>query len=111
MSQINGTRAARYRSAIVAGAIAVILLCGGRGSAWAASNGTPAAPAGASANESSSTRATTPATPTAPTLADSYADRETSARNLENFKGGDVVIVGSTGLIVVLLLVIILLSL
>jgi hypothetical protein len=44
-------------------------------------------------------------------VAGSYADREANARELENFKGGDVVIVGSAGLVVVLLLVIILLSL
>ena len=113
MIKTNGTRAARCRSAIVAGAIAVIVLCAGRGSAWAASNGppaVPAVPACATAAESSSNLETTPPATAAP-LASRYADREARARNLENFKGGDVVIVGSTGVIVVLLVIIILLSL
>lgn len=110
MSQNSATRAARYRSAIVAGAIAVIVLCGGRASAWAATSGTPVVPAAASTAQGSANRETPSAT-TAPGLADKYAERGTSARNLENFKGGDVVIVSTTGVIVVLLLIIILLSL
>jgi hypothetical protein len=53
----------------------------------------------------------TPAATTSSPIADQYAQRETSARNLEQFKGGDVIIIGSTGVIVVLLLLIILLAL
>lgn len=113
MTLTNGTRAARCRNAIVTVAIAAILLCAGRASAWAATTETPAppiAPVAAGSAEGPSTRGT-PATTNAPPVAQSYADREANARDLENFKGGDVVIIGSTGVIVVLLLIIILLSL
>lgn len=104
----------RCRMAIVTTAIAAVLLCGGRASAWAASAGAPTPPAtqvAAGTSEGSSNRGMTPAATTAPPIADSYAKRETNARNLEQFKGGDVVIVGTTGVVVVLLLLIILLSL
>jgi hypothetical protein len=113
MTLTNGMRAARCRNAIVTVAIAVILLCAGRASAWAATSEAsvpPLAPVAAGALQGSSTRGT-PATSNAPLVADSYADREANARELENFKGGDVVIIGGTGLVVVLLLLIILLSL
>jgi hypothetical protein len=36
-----------------------------------------------------------------------YASREASAKGLEDFKGGDVVIVGSAGLVIVLLVILI----
>jgi hypothetical protein len=113
MIRTSGTRSARCRNAIVTAAIAVVVLCGGRASAWAASNGSPTPPAvsaGASSAQGSARGPPQAATP-APPLADRYADRETNARDLEKFKGGDVVIVGSAGVIVVLLLLIILLSL
>ncbi len=113
MTLTIGTRAARCRNAIVTVAIAVILLCAGRASAWAATSEMPAppiAPVAAGSPQGPSTRGT-PATTNAPLVAGSYEDREANARELENFKGGDVVIIGSTGLVVVLLLVIILLSL
>jgi hypothetical protein len=112
MTLTNATRAARCRNAIVTVAIAVILLCAGRASAWAATSEMPPpiSPVAAGSSEGPSTRGT-PATGHARSVAESYADREASARNLESFKGGDVVIVGSTGVIVVLLVIIILLSL
>ena len=111
-----GTKEARIprcRTAIVSAAIAAVLLCGGRASAWAAA-GTPTAPAaqvGAATSAGASDRGTTPGATSSSALADRYAQRETSARNLEQFKGGDVVIVGSTGVIIVLLLIIIILAL
>jgi hypothetical protein len=108
MIRNNEKRTARYRNALVSAAIATIVLCGGRASAWAASQGVPPAPA-ASTEAATSGRGTTATT--APALAGNYADREASARDLENFKGGDVVIIGSTGLIVVLLVVILVLLL
>jgi hypothetical protein len=40
-----------------------------------------------------------------------YAQREAKTQGLENFHGGDVVIIGGTGLVIVLLIVIILLLL
>jgi len=36
-----------------------------------------------------------------------YASREASAKSLESFKGGDVVIIGSTGLVIILLVILI----
>ncbi len=39
---------------------------------------------------------------------DSYAAREAKAKSLETFKGGDVVVIGSTALIIILLVVLIL---
>jgi hypothetical protein len=65
----------------------------------------------AGASESSPNRATTRSATTAPSIAETYADREANARDLENFKGGDIVIIGSGGAIVLLLVIIILLVL
>jgi hypothetical protein len=109
MVRNNGTRAARLRTALVAAAIATIVLCGGRASAWAASKGMPTPPP--AATETSMSARGTPATSARSAPAGNYAERETSARDLEKFKGGDVVIIGSTGVIVVLLVVIIVLLL
>ena len=114
MSGTKEARTARCRNAIITAAIAAVLLCGGRASAWAASAGTPTPPAtqaSAATSTGSSNRGATPAATTSSPIADQYAERETSARNLEQFKGGDVVIIGSTGVIVVLLLIIIMLAL
>ena len=44
----------------------------------------------------------------APTMDQSYASREAEAKSLESFKGGDVVIIGSTGLVILLLVILIL---
>ena len=43
-----------------------------------------------------------------PSMDGTYAAREAKSKNLETFKGGDVVIIGSTALIIVLLVVLIL---
>ena len=60
--------------------------------------------------EGPATAATSPAgesaVPASPSV-EGYASREASAKGLENFKGGDVVIIGSTGLILVLLIILI----
>ena len=113
MMATKEARSTRFRTAIVSAAIAAVLLCGGRASAWAASAGTPTPPATQASAVTSpvSNRGATPAETTSSPIAERYAERETSARNLEQFKGGDVVIIGSTGVIVVLLLIIILLAL
>jgi len=113
MMATTEARSTRFRTAIVSAAIAAVLLCGGRASAWAASTGIPipAAQANGATSRGSSQRGTAPAASTSSAIADRYAERETSARNLEQFKGGDVVIITSTGVIVVLLLIIILLAL
>ena len=43
----------------------------------------------------------------APSMDEAYASREAASKPLEKFKGGDVVIIGSTGLVIVLLVVLI----
>src|SRR4051812_47207037 len=105
-------RDSRWRDAIVTAVVtAMLVLCSGRGSAWAMDKPAPApsaAPATAAIGEGPASGATATEAPTGPSLADTYAAREASARDLENFRGGDVVIVGTTGLIVVLLVIIIL---
>ncbi len=114
MTRTCGMRVVRYRNAIVTAAIAIVVLCGGRASAWAAGKGVPAPPAastGTDIAEISSTRGTAPGAAMAPKTAEKYADRETSARDLEKFKGGDIVIIGSGGAILVLLLIIIIIAL
>jgi hypothetical protein len=110
MIRNNEKCAARFRNALVTAAIATIVLCGGRASAWAASKGMPTPPV-ASTDTGTSDRGTTSAATTATAPAGNYADRETSARDLENFKGGDIVIIGSTGAVLVLLVVILVLLL
>jgi len=111
MTRTCGIRVVRYRNLLVTAAIAIVVLCGGRASAWAAGKGMAAPPAGADIAEVSSTRGTAPGAPMAPKMAEKYADRETSARDLEKFKGGDIVIIGSGGAVIVLLLIIILIAL
>jgi hypothetical protein len=113
MMPISGSRAARYRTAIFTVAVgAMLVVCSGRGAAWAATNNKESTRAAHSAVPTAPQRsqATTPM-PVGPSLVADYAEREASAPDLQNFQGGDVVIVGTTGVIVVLLLVIILLSL
>ena len=116
MMRTNRTVAARCRDAIVTAAVAAMMvLCTGRGSAWAADQRAPtpsAAPAtAAGTSEGPASGAAVAEGPIAASLADSYAAREANAQDLQNFRGGDIVIVGTTGLIVVLLVIIILLSL
>jgi hypothetical protein len=42
------------------------------------------------------------------TMDQTYAGREADAKSLESFKGGDIVIIGSTGAVIVLLVILIL---
>lgn len=90
-----------------------IVLAGTMGTtdAWAKGN---ALGAGAASSESTSATKsqprpgqteTTPSSTTA--VGEAYAAREVSARGLESFKGGDVVIIGSGGLILILLIILI----
>jgi len=43
-----------------------------------------------------------------PTMDETYASREAEAKSLESFKGGDIVIIGGTGAVIVLLVILIL---
>jgi hypothetical protein len=86
-------------------------LWGGRTNAWAASTGSPSRTSPAAQTTSADSRPTlahVPQSPGSASLEDSYASREASSKNLEQFKGGDVVIIGSGGLVIVLLVILIL---
>ena len=73
--------------------------------AWAKTAAT--APVTEAASETSTrTPETTPATQ--PSFDDAYAQREQATPGLENFQGGDVVIIGSAGLLILLLILLIL---
>jgi hypothetical protein len=74
--------------------------------AWAKTAAT--APVTETASETS-TRAPEGTQSTQPSFEDAYAQREQATPGLENFEGGDVVIIGSTGLIILLLILLILL--
>jgi hypothetical protein len=86
----------------------------GTADAWAKGNvPSPAAPSQAEREASARTRAEVQAA--VPFAIDDdlyeYAQREAKTRGLEDFHGGDVVIIGGTGLVIVLLIIIILLIL
>jgi hypothetical protein len=74
--------------------------------AWAKTAAT--APVTETASETS-TRAPETTQATQPSFEDAYAQREQATPGLENFEGGDIVIIGSTGLIILLLILLILL--
>jgi hypothetical protein len=84
----------------------------GTADAWA--KGNPPAPPAVEAPAETAPR-TEPTAPQSPIpgfdFADSYAVREANAAALQDFEGGDVVIIGSGGLILVLLIVLIILLL
>ena len=107
-------RSSRWKFRIVVAAMTVAsVLCGSAATSWSAPLGgraaSPSAPVQVA--DPAAPRMTSP--PSSPDLAameDAYASREASAKNLENFRGGDVVIIGSTGLILVLLIIVILIA-
>jgi hypothetical protein len=107
------TRSKAFRSTlqVMAGVVALALvLTGGRASCWAAqpaSAATASDPVGRS-TPSQTAAASSPAAATPASTADGYAAREAQAKELENFRGGDVVIIGSTGVIILLLVLLIL---
>jgi hypothetical protein len=52
--------------------------------------------------------ALSPAPSSAPSMDETYGAREAKSKPLEQFKGGDVVIIGSTGVVIILLVLLIL---
>jgi hypothetical protein len=108
------TRSKAFRSTlqVMAGIVALALvLTSGRASCWAATQPAAAAtasdPVGSRSAQSETAAASSPAAGTPASTADGYAAREAQAKDLENFRGGDVVIIGSTGVIIVLLVLLI----
>ena len=82
---------------------------GARGTSWATQPERPAkAPVVRQAGGEAGPTVNFAAEPRAASLEETYASRETSAKDLEPFKGGDLVIVGSGGLVLVLLIILIL---
>jgi hypothetical protein len=95
-------------SAVVA--VALTLLAG-QAASWA---GQPGTPAGAATVQTANAKSTSPQAQTSSSdqTGRTYASREAAAKSngLDNFKGGDVVIVGAGGLIVVLLIILIIVA-
>jgi hypothetical protein len=99
----------RYRLLTFAVAV-LVCLCGARATVHAGQASLPAgaqevAPAGGSS--STTRRMPAPVSPALISMEEDYAAREASAKGLENFKGGDLVIVGSGGLVILLLVILI----
>jgi hypothetical protein len=106
------TRSKAFRSTlqVMAGVVALALvLTSGRASCWAAQSAAAASdPVGSRSAPSETAAASSPAAGTPASTAEGYAAREAQAKDLENFRGGDVVIIGSTGLVILLLVLLIL---
>jgi hypothetical protein len=88
-------------------ALALTLMFGSA-DAWAKANAAPPAPS-ESASQTDPVSAGAPAA--TPGSAADYANREAGAPGLEKFEGGDLVIIGSGGLVLVLLIVVLILIL
>jgi hypothetical protein len=105
----------RILSAAMAGMLALFsVVLGGQATSWADQSAAPiVAPCGQIAEGSATASSrSVPSAPSAaqPTVDQTYASRESQAKGLEQFKGGDIVIVGAGGLIVVLLIILILVT-
>jgi len=107
MSDRRDSDSSAKRSRPWATAIAVAaMLLGGETASWAGGASEPlAAPAGQTEHVAAASKAAT--APRPPSMDQRYAARETNSKKLETFKGGDVVIIGASGLVVVLLVVLI----
>lgn len=108
-------RPSRWKSRVLIAAMTMAaVLCGGVASSSATQQsftGRVPVQEGDPASSRSTAPASAPASsPDLAAMEGSYASREASAKNLENFRGGDVVIVGTTGLIIVLLILLIILT-
>jgi hypothetical protein len=116
MIPTNMNRCFRQRVKNLSAAVAVALtLLAGQAASWA---GQPGSPAGAAAVQAADAKSIVPQEQTSSPISSTdetgrtYASREAAAKTngLENFKGGDVVIVGAGGLIVVLLIILIIVA-
>jgi hypothetical protein len=111
---MNTSGTSRCRHRILRAVIAMTLgLCGVQATSWANQAGAAGAPVAAAegarrGNLPSPGSTASQAAPQPSSVDQTYAAREASAKDLAQFKGGDVVIVGSTGLIIVLLVILIL---
>jgi hypothetical protein len=84
------------------------MVLGAQAPSWAKPVGKPmAAEVGASPSGAEPV-ALSPAPSSAPSMDETYGAREAKSKPLEQFKGGDVVIIGSTGVVIILLVLLIL---
>ncbi|HEY2729179.1 MAG TPA: hypothetical protein VGK52_04505 [Polyangia bacterium] len=102
-------KARRWRRWLPVSFALALTLSFGTADAWA--KGNPPARAATEAPASLETRTQAPPPAPEPAFDDLYVEREVSAAGLEAFRGGDVVIIGSTGLIILLLVILIILLL
>lgn len=97
----------RTRSSYLAAVVALALVTLGAPAASWAKSAAEAAASPSMAREHAVASARELSNDPPPSLDDTYAAREAKSKNLEAFKGGDVVIIGSTTVIIVLLIVLI----
>jgi hypothetical protein len=103
----NDSRIFRAHSWYWTAAIAIaVMLLGAGATSWAAS-GKDSAAAPASQLDRPAPLSGEAAAAHPPSMDQRYAARETNSKRLETFKGGDVVIIGASGLVIVLLVVLI----
>jgi hypothetical protein len=115
MKSMMGTDATHefrwYRPILTAVVVLVLALTGGRASCWA-SPAAAAAPRGAEPAGQPTPPASPATSAAAPgasaSVGQTYASREANAKSLQNFQGGDIVIIGSGGLVLVLVILLIL---
>jgi hypothetical protein len=105
----NETRIVRKQSRYLTTVVAIaVLLLGAQATSWAAGGSDPGATPAAEGDRAAP-GPNAAATALGPTSMDqSYSARETKSKGLETFKGGDVVIIGSGALVIVLLVLLIL---
>ena len=85
------------------------VVLGGQAASWANQSTAPIAAPRSPVTEGAATEASSSAASSS-SIDQTYAARESQAKGLEQFKGGDIVIVGAGGLIVVLLIILILVT-
>lgn len=87
---------------------AAVMLLGAQATARVARDNGPGTTFNAQADRAASSSSAASTAHRAPGLDQSYASREAKSKALETFKGGDVVVIGSGALVIVLLVVLIL---
>lgn len=103
MTNTQTSRPSRQRSQFLAAVMTVALtLLAGQATSWANHPGQAVVATGVQAER------VKPASGVSPSMDQSYASREAKAKDLEKFKGGDMVIIGSSTLVIVLVVLLIL---
>jgi hypothetical protein len=104
----DDTRISRTQSRCLAAALAIaVMLLGAEGTSRATAGESGAASAGQVDDTAAGPSAAAKA-PLLPSMEERYGAREATSKKLETFKGGDVVIIGSSALVIVLIVVLVL---